>query len=89
MSKYHVGTGLCGIYAGVLKNKNEWKDKTECTDSAIVAVRDYMVDECLGGINGNKTTGGYQWDLKDGRSVQLLVKVIDNFNPFPESSNAC
>ena len=41
MTEYHVGCGIAGIYAGVLRNKNEWKDKTECTDSAIVAVRDY------------------------------------------------
>lgn len=89
MTEYHVGCGIAGIYAGVLRNKNEWKDKTECTDSAIVAVRDYMVDQCLDGINGNRTTGGYQWKLKDGRIVQLIVKIIDEYNPFPENSNAC
>ena len=44
MNKYHVGCGLAGIYAGVLnpKNQSEWKDKSECTNQAIVAVRDYM-----------------------------------------------
>lgn len=89
MTEYHVGCGIAGIYAGVLRNKNEWKDKTECTNSAIVAVRDYMVDQCLDGINGNRTTGGYQWKLKDGRIVQLIVKIIDEYNPFPENSNAC
>lgn len=89
MAEYHVGCGIAGIYAGVLKSKEEWTDKTECTDEAIVAVRDYMTDECLGGINGNKTTGGYQWKLKDGRTVQLIVKIIDELNPFSENSNAC
>ena len=50
MAEYHVGCGCFGIYAGTLKpqNKNEWKDKTECTDEALKAVRDYMVMECLG-----------------------------------------
>jgi hypothetical protein len=89
VAEYHVGCGIAGIYAGVLKNKEEWKDKTECTNEAIVAVRDYMIDERLGGINGNETSGGYQWKLKDGRTVQLVVKIIDELNPFPENSNAC
>lgn len=89
MSEYHVGCGIAGIYAGVLKGKEEWKDKTECTNEAIVAVRDYMIDECLDGINGNKISGGYQWKLKDGRTIQLIVKIIDEFNPFDENSNAC
>ena len=74
--KYHVGAGLFGIYAGVLKNKTEWKDKTECTDEAIEAVRDYMIDECLGGFDCSKQeTGGYSWKLKDGRSVELRVTI--------------
>lgn len=89
MAEYHVGCGIAGIYAGVLKNTNEWKDKTECTDEAIVAVRDHIIDECLGGINSNKTYGGYQWKLKDGRTVKLVVKIVDELNPFPENSNAC
>ena len=76
MAEYHVSCGLAGIYAGVLKNKDEWKDKTECTDEAIEAVRDYMVDECLGGLDCSKgTTGGYSWKLKNGRSVELRVTI--------------
>ena len=89
MTEYHVGCGIAGIYAGILRNKDEWKEKTECTDEAIVAVRDYMVDQCLDGINGCKTYGGYQWKRKDGKTVQLIVKIIDELNPFPENSNAC
>ena len=76
MTKYHVGAGIAGIYAGTLKNDSEWKDKTECTDEAINAVRDYMVDECLGGMDCNKgTTGGYSWKLKDGRTVELRITI--------------
>ena len=45
MPEYHVGCGTFGIYAGTLnsKNKSLWQSKTECTDEAINAVRDYMV----------------------------------------------
>lgn len=78
MVEYHVGCGMFGIYAGVLnsKNKEVWLDKTECTDETIEAVRDYMVMECLGGIKCEKSnTGGYEWRLKDGRSVELRVTV--------------
>ena len=77
MAEYHVGCGVAGIYAGVLKNNEEWKDKTECTEEVIKVVRDYMVDELLGGLQCTKgTAGGYSWQLKDGREVQLKVNVI-------------
>jgi hypothetical protein len=72
MPKYCVGAGLFGIYAGVLKNKNEWKDKTQCTDEALEAVRDYMYGEF---IKGEETSGGYEWKRKDGSVVELRVTV--------------
>ena len=78
MAEYHVGCGAFGIYAGTLnaKNKNIWQNKTECTDEAIEAVRDYMIDECLGGFDCSKQeTGGYSWKLKDGRSVELRICI--------------
>lgn len=78
MAEYHVGCGTFGIYAGTLnsKNKNMWKDKTECTDEAINAVRDYMIHELLGGLECEKaTTSGYEWKLKDGRIVELRVTI--------------
>lgn len=78
MAEYHVGCGAFGIYAGTLNSKNKtlWQNKTECTDEAICAVRDYMVDDCLGGLDCAKAkTGGYQWTLKDGRIVELRVTV--------------
>ena len=81
MAEYHVGCGCFGIYAGVLnpRNKNEWKDKTECTDEALKAVRDYMVMERLGGIDCIKAkSGGYAWKLKDGRTVEMVVSVKDS-----------
>lgn len=77
MAEYHVGTGCFGIYAGTLNKKgNLWQNKTECTDEALCAVRDYMVQELLGGTGCSKaTTGGYEWDLKDGRKVELRVTI--------------
>ena len=72
MAEYHVGCGTFAIYAGTLnsRNKNMWKDKTECTDEALCAVRDYMVQELLGGFDCTKAiSDGYKWKLKDGRAV--------------------
>ena len=44
---------------------------------AIEAVRDYMVDELLGGLDCTKGTDGcYSWHLKDGREVQLKINII-------------
>ena len=81
MSEYHVGCGSFGIYAGTLnsRNKNIWKNKSECTDEALCAVRDYMVQELLGGIGCKKAvSSGYEWHLKDGRIVELRVTIKDS-----------
>lgn len=77
MTEYHVGCGAFAIYAGTLnKNKTMWQNKTECTDEAINAVRDYMVQELLGGTECKKATdSGYAWTLKDGRTVELRVLI--------------
>lgn len=80
MAEYHVGCGNFAIYAGTLnsKNKSLWQNKTECTDEAINAVRDYMVGECLGGFDCKKaTSSGYKWNLKDGRTVELRIAIKD------------
>lgn len=79
MAEYHVGCGAFAIYAGTLnKNKTMWQNKTECTDEAINAVRDYMVGELLGGFDCSKaTSSGYEWTLKDGRIVELRVTIKD------------
>lgn len=78
MAEYHVGCGAFGIYAGTLnsRNKNMWQDKTECTDEALEAVRDYMALECLGGYDCTKgQAGGFKWTLKDGRIAELRITV--------------
>lgn len=80
MAEYHVGCGAFGIYAGTLnsRNKNLWQNKTECTDEAICAVRDYLVQELLGGLHCKKaTSSGYEWNLKDGRTVEMRVTIKD------------
>lgn len=80
MADYHVGCGAFGIYAGTLepRNKSMWRNKTDCTEEAIAAVRDYMVTECLGGSGCDKrSTGGYKWKLEDGRVVELRVTIKD------------
>lgn len=79
MAEYHVGAGVFGIYAGTLnKAKTMWQNKTECTDEAINAVRDHMIDELLGGLQCAKAKrSGYEWTLKDGRIVKLLVEITE------------
>ena len=53
-----------------------WQNKTECTEEAICAVRDYMVQECLGGFDCKESnTGGYEWKTKDGRILELRVTM--------------
>ncbi|MGN0654429.1 MAG: hypothetical protein ACI4KD_05890 [Oscillospiraceae bacterium] len=77
MAEYHIGCGVCDIYAGTLnKAKTSWQNKTACTDEAINAVRDYMVMELLGGTDCKKATkSSYGWNLKDGRRVVLSIEV--------------
>lgn len=89
MAEYHIGCGVFGIYAGTLnsKNKSLWQNKTECTDEAINAVRDYMVQECLGGFDCREgNSGGYEWTLKDGHIVELRITIKDK-SPQKEEQN--
>ena len=90
MAEYHVGCGAFGIYAGTLepKNKNLWRNKTEVTDEAIEAVRDWLILDCLGGFDCTKGKyGGYQWQLKDGRIVKLSVAIEEAENKEVEKEN--
>lgn len=78
MAEYHVGCGAFGIYAGTLNHKNKymWQNKSEVTDEAIRAVRDYMVNELLGGLSSPKQiSSGYEWGLKDGKTVELRITI--------------
>lgn len=43
MAEYHVGCGITGIYAGILKkNGKEWQNRSCVTDEAIGAVVDWL-----------------------------------------------
>ena len=79
MAGYHVGCGMFEIYAGTLNmNQTKWVNKSECTDEAINAVRDYMVTDCLGDLDCSKASeGGYSWQLNDERTVKLMIAIVD------------
>ncbi len=73
MARYHVGCGAFGIYAGTLMpNKEVWRNKSEVTEEAIEAVRDWLMGEF---IKNENTQGGYEWKTKDGRTVSLMIRV--------------
>lgn len=75
MSEYHVGAGFFGIYCGKLnKDGTKWTSKTECTDEAIEAVRDYLKLEA---DSQRSNEYGFEWTTKDGKKVRLLLEVTD------------
>jgi hypothetical protein len=45
MAEYHVGCGLAGIYAGtlMLKDKTQWRNKSEVTHEALCAVAQHLL----------------------------------------------
>ena len=62
------------IFIGRVNAKeNLWLDKRDCTEEAIAAVRDHLFAE----IEDGKDMAGYRWSMKDGRTIDLLVKVRD------------
>lgn len=68
MAEYHVGCGIAGIYAGTLKNEYEWKNKSECTVEASLAVAHYLLEH-------NKIVKFTQ----DGQKYVMKVeKVVNN-----------
>ncbi len=74
MAEYHVGCGFAGIYAGILKkNGEEWLHKSNVTEDAINAVRDYLFLQ----KRADDNMFGYEWTLKDGRKLKLTIVVED------------
>ena len=75
MTEYHVSAGAFGIYAGRINKKGDkWLEKSDVTDEALSAVRDYLYDQA---IAEGKSICGYEWDRKDGKVVELIVKIRD------------
>ena len=75
MAEYHVGCGpISGeIFAGTLsKDKSKWLNRSVATDEAINAVRDHLVS--MARID-KRNTYGYEWTLKNGGKVTLMVKI--------------
>ncbi len=72
MAEYHVACGLAGIYAGTLKkNGYEWQNKSCVTDEAERAVLDWYLSNMKNGQN----SFGYEWKMKDGRTVSLVATI--------------
>ena len=70
MAEYCLGAGERGIYIGTLdEHGTRWK--SECTDEAIKAVRNYILRE----IPEGEATGGYEWMRADGSIVELRVTI--------------
>lgn len=76
---YHIGFDNHVIYAGMFNPKNDglWYARTECTDEALCAVRDYMIDHYLHGLNSGKTSAGIEWETKTGKWALLRISVED------------
>lgn len=77
MAEYHVGAGLFGIYCGTLNKplKNgsvTWKNKTDCTDEALCAVRDFLKNEA---DREKLSRHGYEWTTKNGEVVRLAIEI--------------
>lgn len=75
MAEYHVSAGAFGIYAGKAnKDGTEWLDKSDVTEECFHAVRDYLAMECE---QKNQDCAGFLWKRKDGKFVELLVRIKD------------
>lgn len=76
MAEYHIGNSPITntIYAGTLnKAKTMWQNKSDVTEEALACVRDHLFQHAK---DEGKPEFGYEWTLKDGRRVQLIVKVL-------------
>lgn len=79
MAEYHVGCGLAGIYAGVLKkNGEEWLHRSEVTKEAINAVIGHMYFQIPEGERGF----AYGAKMKDGKYVRLSLEVSETCPEF-------
>lgn len=74
MPEYHVGCGLCGIYAGTLNKKGDmWLHKSDVTSEAIDAVIGHMYWKLPKG----EKAFAYAVKLRDGKYARLKLEVSD------------
>ena len=74
MAEYHVGCGLAGIYAGVLKkNGKDWLHMSNVTDEAILSVIQHMYFQ----LDEGETSMAYAVKMNDGKYVRLKIEVSD------------
>ena len=70
MAQYHVSCGLAAIYAGTVKSGGKvWRNKSEVTEEALAAVRDWM--RMMRPEDSDQI--GYAWHKKDGGQVTLTL----------------
>lgn len=74
MAEYHVGCGAFGIYAGTISKPGVWKNKTECTEEAICAVLQYMLQEAE---SAGKRETVYEYAYRQGKPVQIIARFKD------------
>lgn len=72
-----MGAGLFGIYCGTLNKPRKdgsvtWKDKTECTNEAFCAVRDFLR---LKVESEELSRYGHEWTTTDGKVVRLILEI--------------
>lgn len=82
MAEYHVGSGLFGIYCGTLNKPTKdgyitWKNRTDCTDEALCAVRDFLKTEA---DSKKLSRHGYEWTTTDGKTVRLILEIEEALN---------
>lgn len=81
MAEYHVRCGIAAIYAGTMKSKDEWRNKSEVTNEAIMAVAQFM----HGMMPKDEKKFGYTYLLRNGKHLFLTVEEVDYdpIHPFP------
>lgn len=66
MAEYHVGTGICAIYAGTLnKNKTMWRNKSDVTVECLSASADYLIS--------NKKEFHFEWR---GKQYAMRIELM-------------
>lgn len=74
MAEYHVGCGIAAIYAGTMKSKDEWRNKSEVTNEAIMAVAQFMHSM----MPKDEKKFGYTYLLRNGKHLLISVEEVDN-----------